>query len=191
MSLLKQFWKSPRQSLSAADVLNVHGDSVIETVSGADDMYMKDWPYQYFAVGADALRLILLAMIAAGKRNVKSILDLPCGHGRVTRYLKVRFPEAHLTACDMDRDGVDFCVKTFGARGVYSQRDIRSVVIKDKFDLIWVGSLFTHVTSSEWHWFFQMFSDHLEENGLLIFTTHGRYTAKLITDKTHLYELQP
>jgi len=178
---------SQPQRSNTGDILNIDTLTVDKTMSSTDSMLIKGWEQQYFAVGSDALRLIVLGMIMAGKRDFKSILDLPCGHGRVTRYLKARFPDARLTACDVDREGVDFCVKTFGASGVYSQNDIRKVVINDKFDLIWVGSLLTHVASTEWHPFLEFFSNHLEEDGILIFTTHGRYTEKLIQDKTHSY----
>ena len=50
------------------------------------------------------------------------MLDFACGHGRVMRTLKAAFPDALLTACDIDRDGVDFCARTFGAAPVYFQR---------------------------------------------------------------------
>jgi SAM-dependent methyltransferase len=176
----------PQRSVTD-DILDIGTLTVNKTISSADSMLIKGWEQQYFAVGADALRLIVLGMILAGKREFKSILDLPCGHGRVMRYLKARFPEARLTACDVDREGVDFCAKTFGAKGVYSHNDVRNIVINEKFDLIWVGSLLTHVRSTEWHPFLEFFSNHLEEDGILIFTTHGRYTEKLIQDRTHSY----
>src|SRR5689334_9873650 len=99
MNALKRFWNAPRSS-PADEIANISALDVIKTTAARDDMLMKGWEHQYFAVGADALRLILLSMSTAGKRDFKSILDLPCGHGRVMRYLKARFPEARLTACD-------------------------------------------------------------------------------------------
>ena len=59
--------------------------------------------------------------------DVKRILDLPCGHGRVLRYLSAAFPEAEITACDIMREGVDFCASTFGAIPVYSQDDPQQI----------------------------------------------------------------
>ena len=79
------------------------------------------------------------------------ILDFPCGHGRVLRYLRAEFPQAEITACDLLRDGVDFCAANFGAIPVYSDPDPSRIGLpRDAFDLIWVGSLFTHFDAARW-----------------------------------------
>src|SRR5262249_11994661 len=71
--------------------------------------------------------------------------------------------------------GVDFCAKTFGAIPVYSSNDpARIAVSHDAFDLVWVGSLFTHLDFGLWPKFMKMFEAALRPGGLLIFTTHGR-----------------
>ena len=78
----------------------------------------------YILAGTSALALIRVAMAEAGMRDdPAAILDLPCGHGRVIRVLRAAFPAATLIACDLDRDGVDFCAQTFecGA-GVFRRR---------------------------------------------------------------------
>jgi len=157
-------------------------------VADDDSMLIRDWPAQYFDTGKDALRNILLAMNAVGKEEFRSILDLPCGHGRVMRFMRSRFPGAKITACDLDRGGVDFCEKRFRATGVYSKPDISSVVISGKFDLIWVGSLLTHV--AEWQPFLKFFSEHLENDGVLIFTTQGRYTERMLLDGVQHYFIE-
>ena len=72
---------------------------LIATISRGDGMYVAGRAAHYFGVGADALKLVLQAMSLAGKGDISSILDLPCGHGRVLRYLKAEFPQALLTAC--------------------------------------------------------------------------------------------
>ena len=41
------------------------------------------------------------------------------------------------------------------------------------FDLIWCGSLFTHLDRDRWPAFLEFFSEHLAPDGLLVFTTHG------------------
>jgi len=76
----------------------------------------------YFRCGRSAVECIqnALAIAAIPQPRIKRILDLPCGHGRVLRYLRAAFPEAEIAACDLLRDGVDFCSSTFGATAVYS-----------------------------------------------------------------------
>jgi SAM-dependent methyltransferase len=97
----------------------------------------------YFDVGRSALDCIKSALTTAHIAPT-SILDLPCGHGRICRMLRALFPDAHLAACDLDRDAVDFCAAQFNATPVYSHEDIRRVSLDQCFDLIWCGSLFTH-----------------------------------------------
>ena len=68
-----------------------------------DGMYTGDAEH-YYRVGLSAIRCIEEAVRAAGLKEVRSILDLPSGSGRVMRFLTLRFPDAKLTACDIQRD---------------------------------------------------------------------------------------
>jgi SAM-dependent methyltransferase len=156
---------------------------LIREISPNDQMVPPRHPDAYFLWGDSALRCIRLAMDAVGKSEVASILDFPCGHGRVLRTLKAAYPKASLTACDIDRDGVDFCEETFGARGVYSDEDLGAVQLGGGFDLIWVGSLFTHLPASRWADFLNFLVDRLAPEGLLVFTTHGPWYAERIREK--------
>jgi SAM-dependent methyltransferase len=102
----------------------------------------------------------------------------------VLRSLKAAFPDAKLTACDIDRDGVDFCESTFGATGVYSSEDLNLVELNGSFDLIWVGSLFTHLPDAKWGHFLEFLSDRLAPSGLLVFTTHGPWYAEQVREES-------
>ena len=151
---------------------------VIADISEHDLMHRSGNPANYFTWGEMAVRAIRLAMLAVGKVGFKTILDLPCGHGRVLRTLKAAFPGARLTACDLDRDGVDFCAKTFGATPVYSHPDPKQVSIAGGFDLIWCGSLLTHFDRERWPEFLRFFESLLAPRGLLVFTFHGHWIAE-------------
>src|SRR5262245_60754125 len=112
-------------------------EDVCRTISPNDDMLAGDQD-NYFRVGRSALDCISLSLQAAGKpaSDVRYILDLPCGHGRVLRYLRAAFPGAEITACDLLRDGVDFCAATLGAIPVYSHDEpARIPLAEDGFDL--------------------------------------------------------
>ena len=149
---------------------------VIEEISPNDQMHEAS-PEYYFQAGQLALRCVRLALLSAGRTDAARILDLPCGHGRVLRILKAAFPEASLTACDINRDGVDFCAQTLGATPVYSAPHPRDVELDDRFDLIWVGSLLTHLDLEGTRAFLDLFESLLEPGGVLVFTTHGRMIA--------------
>jgi SAM-dependent methyltransferase len=151
--------------------------TVLQQVSPSDGMYPGD-PDHYFGYGQWALRWIRLAAAAAGQDNFAAILDFPSGHGRVLRTLKAAFPEAKLTACDIDRDAVDYCAKTFGAEPVYSRHDPAEIEFDGDFDLIWCGSLFTHLDEQRWPGFFELFHRVLRSYGIFLFTTAGRFSAE-------------
>ena len=146
---------------------------------------------RYFRLGRNALDSIRLAMMAAGKTDVRRILDLPCGYGRVLRWLKAEFPDAALGACDIDHDGVDFCAATFGAEPVYGREDPADVEIGQPYDLIWSGSLFTHLPPHQWASFLDLFERALAPGGLLTFTTHGRQIAERMHDPERRRIYQP
>jgi len=157
---------------------------LIEEISPRDVMHRSD-PDRYFIVGGQALDTIERLMKLVSLENPTSILDLPCGHGRVMRFLRARFPDASIAACDLDVDGVDFCASAFDARPIYSTSDLANVPLNGEFDLIWCGSLVTHVHAEQWRSLLPVLATHLRESGLLIFTTHGRFHAnRLRTGKT-------
>ena len=147
----------------------------ISRIVSEHDKMMEAHKMSYFFVSESAMECIFYALNIAGKTNVNSILDFPSGHGRVLRYLVSYFPEAEVTACDLEKDAVDFCVKTFSVNGVYSNEDISKIRLGRKYDLIWCGSLLTHFQEKTSRNFFEFFVDHLEEDGLLVISFHGRF----------------
>ena len=158
-------------------------------VSSADAMFLLDKTHggmgdieaghHYVSVGLSALQIFEYAIMEdfISSSGLRSILDLPCGHGRVARILRSRFPDANLTVCDIDRDGVDFCVNRLGATGVYSCADFDKLDLGGLFDLIWVGSLLTHLIPSDTVKFIRCMERFLANDGLLIVTSNGKTVA--------------
>lgn len=164
--------------------------AIIPDISPNDLMYCGNKEH-YYSVGQSALDCINLALFAAGRdfKNIKKILDFPSGYGRVLRFLKAFFDDADVTACDVERDAVDFCYKVFGARPVYSSKRPADIYMTDRFDLIWCGSLLTHLDFNLWPEFFIFFNSVLNNGGVLVFTTHGRYCAQLMRTRNFTYGL--
>jgi len=156
--------------------------NVIRDISPNDKMFVPNSEERYFEVGESAFESIKIAMLLAKKevQSIKNILDLPCGHGRVLRMLRACFQNSRIVACDLDKDGVDFCHRTFNAIPVYSQKKTEQIPIKEKFDLIWCGSLFTHLNIDDFQDFLAFFESILSSQGILVFTTHGRRSIDLI-----------
>jgi SAM-dependent methyltransferase len=154
---------------------------VSREISPNDNMFQGDRAH-YFSVGESALRSIWLALAAAGEdaADIERILDLPCGHGRVLRVLRAAYPRAEITACDLDRDAVDFCKKTFGAVPVYSSIRPAELLPEARFHLIWCGSLFTHINDRMCLEFLAKFHEWLYPGGVLVLTVHGPSSAYAI-----------
>jgi SAM-dependent methyltransferase len=152
---------------------------VIEEISPHDLMWNKDWK-AYAGVGQRALTCISLAMLAAGKQDVERLLDFGCGHGRVLRFLKARFPHASVTACDIDQDAVEFCSRIFGATPIRSHREPEAIEMDGGFDLIWSGSVLTHAKVEQARGFLRFFEQKLTSGGLLVFTTAGNHVIGLM-----------
>lgn len=153
-----------------------------------DGMYHGDGLH-YFKVGLSAIKCISEALESAGLKTVRSILDLPCGSGRVLRFLAQRFPEAEITACELETGPVEFCVRTFGARPAYSSLNLDEVAFGRKFDLIWCGSLITHLNEAGITALLRLFQRHLETGGLLIFTAHGDFVRRRFPTRDFDYGL--
>jgi len=165
--------------LRLARVLGPNIVDLITEMSSSESMF-RGSRGNYVIAGASALQCIRSAMQAAGKTAVESILDFPSGHGRVLRVLKAAFPEARLTAGDIDAEGVAFCARAFGAVPLYPEPDPERIDVDDEFDLIWCGSLFTHLDGPRWRGFLDLFARCLATDGLLIFTTHGRHAPRAL-----------
>lgn len=137
---------------------------------------------QYFRVGRSALDAIKFAMQMSNKEasDITNILDFACGHGRVMRHLRAAFPDSNITACDYTEDGIKFCAKEFEATPVLSSQDASNIHFEDEFDLIWVGSFFTHLPLESFDSFVNLLSNALKKHGLLVFTTAGNKVAKIV-----------
>ena len=153
-----------------------------------DGMYTADGA-QYFKVGLSAIHCINEALERANLKDVRAILDLPCGSGRVLRFLVHRFPAAEITACELAGGPVEFCVRTFGARPAYSSLKLDDVSLGRKFDLIWCGSLVTHLNERGIVALLKLFQRHLADNGIMIFTTHGDFVQRRIPTQDFDYGL--
>jgi SAM-dependent methyltransferase len=155
-----------------------------------DEMYVPLDAKHYLSTGLGALRCIESALQKASEpRPVRSILDFPCGYGRVLRFLRARFPDADITVSELDKGGLEFCSKTFSARAVQSDADFSKLSMPGRFDLIWCGSLLTHLDENSAAKLLQFFYEHLSPRGICLFTTHGKASADYVRQSQRAYGL--
>ena len=154
-------------------------------ISPSDDM-ANSWDVDnahYFAVGAGAVELIFEAMFLCRVSGFRRILDMPCGFGRVTRHLRAAFPEAAINACDLYQDRIDFCGDRLGALPIKSQEDFDQIKFPTTYDLIWCGSLLTHLTAPQFQSALNLFIRALSPNGIAVVTLHGRHSIHIQHNK--------
>lgn len=114
-----------------------------------------------------------LAMAGATLADVPSLLDYPSGYGRVLRHLVRRVPSERITACDVDRQAVRFCASEFGVTPLVGRVNPEEIRFPHPYQLIFVGSLLTHLPVDACIRFLRVFANLLLPEGQLIFTTQG------------------
>jgi SAM-dependent methyltransferase len=176
-------WR-PRQRLinaSAKVRAKARNPRVITRVADDDDMLTGGQNLRnYFEVGESALAEIKTGIAAAGAPAPEKILDLPCGYGRVLRHLRAEWPDASITAMDIDARAVEFCANTFAARPVVSRQPVWEVTAGDGHHLLWCGSLLTHFDAPDWVPTLSYFRDRVASGGVVVFTTHGELSINLL-----------
>jgi SAM-dependent methyltransferase len=131
----------------------------------------------YREAGEQAVRFCAAALEAnAAARPPSRILDLGCGHGRCLRTLRARWPDARFVAADVDAAAVRFCAKAFDADGVVLATD-RPEVPRGPFDVVWVGSVLTHLPLAATTDLLAAARAQLAPSGVVVATTHAPDTT--------------
>jgi SAM-dependent methyltransferase len=145
----------------------------------------------YFATGASGLHNVLCALSQSRLTGVRSLLDMGCGHGRVGRFFRAAFPESAISFCEIYPDAVKFCAETFSGTGIQSDYELTQVELGGPFDVIWCGSLFTHLDLDRSERWVRYLCDHLTADGVFVGTFHGslfstmkQYFQPLISPET-------
>ena len=104
-----------QQVLNAVSEMFLRYDraEISQELAATDVMYAGSMAH-YLAVGRSAIGVIARAMLLTEKTEFSSVLDLPCGGGRVTRHLIKLLPDAELFVSDLDKALEDFSVRKFG-----------------------------------------------------------------------------
>lgn len=147
-------------------------------VSQRDAMF--DVNDHYISVGLSALQNIKRALRAKGLNEPAFILDLPCGHGRVTRVLRAAFPSSKIFVSEIDTDGAEFCAASFKTERLPTSSDFKTLNYNIHFDLIWVGSFITHLPADVTTDFLAFVMRHLSQGGVAVVSSHGQFVRNFI-----------
>lgn len=133
-------------------------------------------PAHYIQTAESAIDNIKFCLNVLQKsfKDIKSCLDLPCGYGRVLRFLPDLLDgPAVIDACDIEKKAVDFCAREFKVAPILSLQDITKVIFPRKYDLIWMGSLITHLPQAAINSTFRAMGEIINRGGVFVFSTHG------------------
>jgi SAM-dependent methyltransferase len=154
--------------------------NVSTIVSDRDLMLAAGHSGHYLSVGLSAFESITAALKAGGIDKLSTILDMPCGYGRVARVLRAAFPTAEISVSDLDADAVAFCAQQFDTKPLISGPDFSTLNFRKTFDLIWVCSLITHLPERVADDFIAFVLRHLGPGGVAVISSHGAHVAERI-----------
>lgn len=189
-------------AMSAATQLEAH--NIIEThglagafgehmgldarIDPADDVYGFFTGYgtwssplrDYLADGWRTLSELALLLERAGRTltGCGQVLEFASGHGRFTRHLVKALGPQRVTVSDVVPGAVVFSTACFGVRGFVSTSDPAALRWPQRYDLVFVLSLFSHLPRATWTAWLERLWEAVAPGGALVFSTHGDFAAR-------------
>ena len=129
----------------------------------------------YLADGWRTLAELMLLLEAVDQPLLKTsrILEFANGHGRFTRHLVKALGRGRVVVSDVVPSAVEFSRSTFGVEGFLSVSVPEDMQWPDRYDLVFVLSLFSHLPRSTWSRWLKVLYEAVAPGGLLVFSTHG------------------
>lgn len=104
------------------------------------------------------------------------LLDFASGYGRTTRFLVQAWPWASVAIAEIDPEAVSFQESRFGVPGFVSTPDPKDFSPQERFDVISVFSLFSHLPRRTFvPWLARLYG-LLAAGGVLVFSVHDEDT---------------
>jgi hypothetical protein len=103
--------------------------------------------------------------------------------------MQLLLPQSRIVASDIEQSAINFCHEQFGVRTVLSTESFSTLAIDAQFDLIWCGSLITHLSEARAVRLLELFYSLLAPGGLCLFSTHGPTQANWIEEGSETYGL--
>jgi len=102
------------------------------------------------------------------------ILDFACGYGRLLNLLIHKVPPERVWASEIQPDAVSFAAESFGVTALQSSARPEDFDPGERFDLIWVASLFSHLPPGLFQRWLKRLAGLLSPQGIMLFTVHDR-----------------
>jgi SAM-dependent methyltransferase len=160
-------------------------ESLNRAIDERDDML--DFALQLFHHDRDAAltsyfqnaleQFALVRHVARWRGKPRRMLDFASGYGRLTRLLVHEHLADEITVSDILEGGMAFQAEQFGVRTLLSKTRPEQFVAPEKYGVIFVASLFTHLPPATFTPWLRRLAELLEPEGLLIFSVHDEAIA--------------
>lgn len=152
---------------------------------GDDEMFFKAvLPNYAFDTGIAAFKFAestvrhyfaleqIAGQVFGGVEKLDSILDFASGYGRLTRVLLQKLPREKIWVSDIYADAMAWQRKAFGVNTVVSATDPTHFTHDRQHDIIFVGSLFSHLPAPTFRAWLRTLAQRLSPRGVLAFSVH-------------------
>lgn len=121
--------------------------------------------------------MVLLERLDRPLTQTRSVLEFASGFGRFTRHLAPLLP-GRLTCADVLPGSVEFLHEQFGVNAFESSFDPDALTFPERYDLVFVLSLFTHLPVRQWRHWLRALARATKPGGLLMLSFHNEDSAK-------------
>jgi SAM-dependent methyltransferase len=134
--------------------------------------------YYFYDAKNSAAQLVDLINESNRTAPVRTMLEFASGYGCLTRHLKGILPDVQSTACDIHAEAVRFTQEKLGEKAIVSCVNPDDFNCQSGYDVVFALSFFSHMPRSTWgRWLAALYAA-VSPGGVLIFTTHGKVSAK-------------
>ena len=152
----------------------IHNDDEMLLYVKSAEQNLQKAVHIYFSQGFGMLNLVrqILEWKFSRPDKVSAFLDFASGFGRFTRFLVTLLPPERIWVSDIYEGGVAFQREQFGVNGIVSVGNPNEYACDQRFDCIYVASLFTHLPQATFtQWLRKLFS-LLTPEGIMVFSVH-------------------
>jgi hypothetical protein len=114
----------------------------------------------------------IVSGVFGGFESLASVLDFASGWGRLTRVLEQKLPADRIWVSDIYADAAAWQAKVFGVHAAPSTPDPKALKLKGGHDLIFVGSMFSHLPDALFRAWLARLYGLLSKRGVLAFSVH-------------------
>ncbi len=106
------------------------------------------------------------------ERNALKFLDFACGYGRLLNFLVHSLPRDNIQAAEIMPGAVRHVQDRYGVKAWQSTEDPEDFRPGQRYDMIWVASLFSHLPEELFVRWLSRLHELLSDDGILCFTVH-------------------